>query len=280
MEAVFVATSWPSGWDAAAKASLAGGLIATGVAALSVGVKWAFDTISLRTQHELNVREKMLDQLYSYACDYLMPLAGIVSELARYLQQYKGAKSHADGASQALDEAFYATARYVRLFCALIGTLPLAEATRPLGLFLASRESEDRVWALMVSPWLFGIDSLEKESIVVQNLVGGGEGRNHLLSPSEFIMKARTESHPLHDIREGFTNAIAEQKNFDEVIEVLLALNGLINHEVRSMFGAWYGLQREDLLEGFRKVERMPDGVKRELGLFYDPHKQVDASGA
>jgi len=273
-EVVFVAVAWPSGWESVAEASLAGVLITTAAAALSIAVKWLFDLMTLHTQHQLNAREKILEQSYSYACDYLMPLAGIAGEIARYLREYRMAEPGTQECATAIDDTFYAVARYVRLHSALISTIPLPDCPRPLGLFLSSTESEDLVWDLMMPPWAFGIRSLEQESTIIRHLTGDDDSSSRLIPPALFIQQARTPSHPLHILRGQFEGTITGHSHLDEMIDVLLALTDVVNYEVRALLHAWYGDTEELQSEGLIRVGAMEDDVRRrELGIFYDPYQ-------
>lgn len=271
-ELAFVALAWPDDWEPAAQAALAGVLITVAGSLLSVAVKWTFDSISLKTEHRLRLQGKIMETFYTYSGHYLMPLAGVVEELAKYLRAYQAARSD-DKKIEALDGAFYSAAWYVRLHAALIGTLPLENVERPLGLFLKSRDREQLVWDLMMPPWALGIRSLEQESLLIQSLTRGSpsssDAIHQLTPPHDFIRNSHDPDHALSLLQQRFEKVVGGHDHLAEMIDVLTALNELINYEVRLAFDAWYTDVDGALPESIGIIKAFPDELKAKLGIFY-----------
>lgn len=270
-EAAFVAWAWPDDWEAAAQAALAAALVTVAGSVLSVPIKWAFDLISLNTEHRLRERAKILDMSYTYAAHYLMPLAGIAAELAKYLREFQTAITD-DKKSRSLDAAFFSVAQYVRIQWALLGTAPLPGVDKPLGLFLKSAEREQRVWDLIMPPWALGIWGLQQESLLVQGLVdtsSASAGDTGIPRPSAFLAKSRDSNDALNALRSTFQERLTENPHLNEMIDVLTALNQLINYEVKSILDAWYTDTDVTVPSTIKVIEEFTQDVKKNLGIFY-----------
>lgn len=165
-EIVLIASVWPDKWTDAAQAALAGALISAFVALASIFVKAIFDRITLETQYRHNVRAKLVESGYVYSCEYLMPLAGSAVELARNIDEYRRADT-GPKKERCLEAVLFCLAQYLRVQLGLVGTIPARDSTRPLGLFLTTKRSEDRVWDLMVPPWAFDIRLLDEQGRLV-----------------------------------------------------------------------------------------------------------------
>jgi hypothetical protein len=274
-QAVMSSQVWPWNWPIAAQvALLTVGLpaIASWVAIL---VKDALDRRTLRTQHRLNVREKLLSTSYAYSCDYLMPLASSAGNLATHLIEFSGAESEADKQT-CMDAIFYEIAFYIRLESALRSYIPLPEGPNPLGLFLASEKSENRVWDLIMPAWAFGIRTLEQRSVLVSKLycngrTAGDPNRNQLLAPGEYLTASRTASDPLSLVRASVENHIKSHAHLGEAMIVLYALSDLINYEVRLVLSAWY-TDPQYPTAAIAQVSGIPIDIRKKvLGIEYQP---------
>lgn len=269
---IFAALAWPKDWEPAAQATLAGAFATAAGSGLAVFIKVAFDWISLDTQHRLGVRAKILDSFYMYAGHYLMPLAGAASALQLHLLAYQAAQS-AQARRKALDGTFYSLGQYVRIHSALLGRETFAGVDRPLGLFLKSSDREDRVWNVMMPPWVFGIGWLEEESILIDSMTEsqrwsvGTSPRP--MSPAVFIANSHDAGNPLSALRKKFVRKIREHKYLAEMIEVLTTLNKLINYEVRSVLNAWYTDVESGPPPEYEIVKSYSDEIKDQLGIFY-----------
>lgn len=258
---------WPDGWEPAAQATLAGVLVTGVVAMASIFVKALFDRLQQRSQHEMAVRERLLEVSYQYACDYLMPFAGGSAELARYLYQHKNAPDD----SAHMDGVFHATALYVRMHNALLGTHPIQGMQRPLGLMLHSEEAEETMWNITMPPWALGILSPYGEALLIHSLL---REDGHPRAPHEFIKLSRTPSSELGGLRQEFEVSLGENPRVDKIITVLRVQNELLNREVRRMLSGWYprtALDHSDLL---KKLSILSDDDREALGLFWDPFSQ------
>jgi hypothetical protein len=149
----------------------------------------------------------------------------------------------------------------------------LNDVDRPLGLFLKSKEREQLVWDLMMPPWAFGIRSIEQESVLIQSLtrdsLSSGDVSHELIAPAEFIRNSHDQNDPLSSLQERFQEVISGHQHFAKIVDVLTALNEVINYEVRSIFDAWYIEVDSGPPMSVEIIKRFPDAVKEELGIFY-----------
>lgn len=267
---VVTAAAWPAQWNDAAQATLAAGLIGAYVGIGSICVKAAFDRITLETQYRHNVRQRLVESSYVYACEYLMPLAGSAVELGRNIEEYQKASSE-EKRESCLDAILYCLAQYLRVQLGLIGTIPTRESSRPLGLFLTTKQSEDRVWDLMMPPWAFDMRSLETQALLVESLYATVSSAISLRTPTEFIAESRDPATALGQLRTGFRSFLAAYPYRTEMQTVLYALGELVDYEVRRVLSAWY--TAETLQEPARlgDVKRIPAEIQQQLGISYRP---------
>lgn len=268
-----MAVAWPDKWESSAQAALAGVLVTSTVGLVSILAKGSFDQLSLATQYRLNARNKILETSFDYARDYLLLLAGVAGELAAYLDEYLDARSASpprpEDMAVALDGAFYFTAMYIRLEGGLLCTIPLGTG-RPLGLFLRSKEAEDRVFDLMVGNWALGIRGLESEAILIRELCDQTESRK-LISPATFIERSRIEGSELAKIKLGFDSFMTDNQLVGETADAMLVLNDIVNYEVRQILEPWYGATFDPVPASAANLSLMSQELKEALGLFYKP---------
>ncbi|MCI0856667.1 MAG: hypothetical protein J4N98_08250 [Chloroflexi bacterium] len=263
----FVYSAWPTTWTTPAQATLAAAFITlSGTILASVG-KFAFDSISLQTTHKLAVREKMLDRFYDYAGNYLVPFAAASGELAKYLDELLTAP-HDLRKQSAGDGVLFATAQYVSIHSALVGTFSLPNVDRPLGLLLRSRAAEIRVWKLVIPPWALGVSTLEMESALIGDLhMRAGQMR----PPTEFLALSRVEGSALNRLRRIILQALSEDPvHTARLMLVLRSLNLLLNYEMSKVYAAWYSDSEAEPTEILDAVADLPDTARARLGIDYE----------
>ncbi len=259
-----VAVSWPSDWEPAAQATLAAALITLLSGGGGLFLKAAFEKLRLETEHQLRIRAKIVESSHSYACDYLMPLASGAGELATHIEEYRAADSEMP--DRYLDAVLYSLAQYVRIQNALTSVMPLPDGTRPLGLFLTSKESEDQVWDTMIPPWVFNLRTLGDQSHLISALYcstpDSTEHPIHLNPPHVFVELLQS-SGTLSTIRNNVREVLDNHQYLTEICTTLYALCDLVNYEVRVVLKAWYQDDAKAQLQrlesgGFRKIRSMP----------------------
>jgi len=270
--AVAIAVSWPSHWEAAAQATLAGALITLLSGGGGLFLKAAFEKLRLETEHQLGIRAKIVDSSYAYGCDYLMPLASGAGEVATHIQEYRDT-TDAVMRDHHLDAVIYSLAQYLRIQNALTSVMPLPDGTRPLGLFLTSKESEDQVWNTMIPPWVFNLRTIDDQSRLISALYcstpDSVEHKTHLNPPHAFVELLRS-SELLSAIRSDVRHVLDTNQYLPEICTTLYALCDLVNYEVRVVLKAWYQSDSEAQLQRVETVRAFPDQTKLALGLFYE----------
>jgi hypothetical protein len=168
-------------------------------------------------------------------------------------------------------------ALYLRIEAALRGYIPLPDSPKPLGLFLASEESEDRVWNLIMPPWAFGVRTMKDRSTIVSHLYKDSDDEptddpmTRLRAPAEFVDDSLDEDDPLHRVRKTVEDHIGAHPNLEDMILLLNVLSDVINYEVRTILSAWY-LTEKQLPASLELVDRIPPEVRsQQLGIYYDP---------
>jgi hypothetical protein len=270
---VAVTLSWPSDWDTAAQATLAAALITLLSGGGGLFLKSAFEKLRQETEHQLGIKAKIIESSYAYGCDFLMPLASSAGELATHITEYIDAPN-ADMREHHLDAAMYSLAQYIRIQNALTGVIPLPDGTRPLGLFLTSKQAEDLVWDTIMPPWVFNVRTLSDQSELVWALYCHQPDRVdhpvHLNPPHRFV-ELLNSSPTLSTIRSRFRDVLDNSPYLTEMCATLYSLCALVNYEVRVVLKAWYHDDAEAQLEGLATVRQFSNETKAALGLFYEP---------
>lgn len=256
---------WPKSWEPAQQASLAGALIALVGGIFAVVGKWFFDRISINTQHVLSVRENIIGRFYKYAGNYLAPLAGTAGELNKYLAEFRIAQDavHTQMEQDALHATLFYLSKYIQLQYVLRGQITLPNIDPPEGIFLVSPESEELVWALMIPPWAFGIETLEQQSLLVQELT------KH--SQVEFINLCQDQSSDLHGLGQHVDAALKEDwpNKISDLSDTLHAFNLILAYELTMVYSPWYRKSAPYPRHALATVLDLPEDRRDRIGIFY-----------
>lgn len=235
---------WPTNWETAQQATLAGVAIAAFSAALTALLKAFFEELSKRAAHDRNVKAKLLERFLENRATYLEQLNAVSGELSTSLDavaQYPKDPGH-------LEFCFYHSARYVELVAALRARFQrLVPPDHMPGFVLRSQMAEKRVWKLLLEPWAFGYSSPEEQSALLDSLRTKPDknGRRDLLSPLDFIAALAETSNPLGiNLRKALENLKETLSNPDRaraLAKVILVLNKLLTYEMAMVLEAWYG---------------------------------------
>jgi hypothetical protein len=202
-----------------------------------------------------------------------MPLAGSSIELARNIDEYR----RADGESQkdqCIEGVLYCLAQYVRVQLGLVGTIPARDCKRPLGLFLSTKQSEDRVWDIMMPPWAFDMRGLIDQALLVDELYcptrDSAEHSPHLRPTAEFIAFSRNPESNLGKLRLKLASFLHDSAHLEEMYTVLTAMGELVDYEVRRVLSAWYAVEKLEEPERLKEVALISAEVQAKvLGIRY-----------
>jgi hypothetical protein len=277
VEIIALKAIWPTSWPAAAQASLVGALLTTLGGAAAIVVKAAFDRIQLATQYSANVKQKLVESSYQYACDYLMPLASHAGFIGVQMQEYLDRRNASVDTASCVDSMLYSIALYMRVEAALRAYIPLADCPPPLGLFLSSDAAEDRVWDLVMPGWAFGLPNIEYTGVLVSALYASPSvgGQVRLRGPDEFIALSRQSDHPLKFVRDAVYRKLSEIRFPEDMIQALFALTDIVNYEVRIVFREWYSGEEVSIPDSYERAYKLPLCVRKDLGIFQNPLKQA-----
>lgn len=268
--------SWPGDWPVSAQATLAAAIIAPIVglvtAVVSAGLKWWFDSVTLKTTYQLSVRSSMLKAFHSYAGNYIIPLSVASGELASYLEQYETLKQlefesaeKEKRKSEAAERAFYHLTRFVKYRTAMTSTFSLRDVVPPLGVFLATNVAENRVWSWTPQLWALNIWNLEDEATLVDSLDTERRSGNEAIA---FLNSAREDGSTLNRLFTSFVDWMEKNEHLRELATVLYALHALLSYELARVYSAWYKDDPREPKEEIAAIEGLSKEAKDRMGLF------------
>lgn len=244
---------------------MAGAFISLVGTVLAVYGKWFFDYISIDTKHTISVREKILERFHQYAGNYLMPIAAVAAQLSERLARFRNetdAGNH-DSAREALRSVLVYVGKYIHLQLILSGELRVQNAAPPEGIFLSSFESEQLMWALIIQPWVFGIETLEQQSLLAQEVSNR--------SQVEFVQLLDDPKSPLHNLTKNVATALKEDwpNKITDLSNTLDSFNQVLTHELTVVYRSWYRTSTPYPRQALATVLAIPEGRRKQIGIFY-----------
>jgi hypothetical protein len=260
-----VYTLQPGKWEPAQQVALAAAFITLAGTILSIVGKWFFDHISIDTKHIISVREKILERFYKYAGNYLVPLATAAGQLSTHLAQFRNATdlNDSESAKEALHATLFYVGRYIHIQYQLGGELIPQNSDAPEGIFLESHESEALMWALMVPSWVFGLQTLEEESLLVEKLTTNKR--------VEFLGLLDDPQSPVHRLTKDLAAALKEDwpNKITDLSNALDSFNQILAYDLTVVYRPWYRRSTPYPRHALAAVLAIPEDRRKQIGIFY-----------